>query len=103
MREEKRVMGKVRGMKWRVWDAVVGLVLGVVREVGVSAEMEDGVFEMLGELAGEREDVREVLEGLNPDALWLVEERARIEAGGKALVKPEAADGVEFRDVDISW
>ncbi|MCJ1451150.1 hypothetical protein MMC28_001485 [Mycoblastus sanguinarius] len=101
MREEGRVQGKRRGMKWRVWDAVVGLVVCVVRNVGVKGEMEDGVFEMLGGWAGQREDVRNVLEWLNADALWLIEEKTRIKEGGEALVPPMGIDGVEFREFGL--
>ncbi len=104
MREEVRVQGRrsrARGMKWKVWDGVVRLVVTVVRDVGVDGRMEDGVFEMLGGLVRDRLDVREVLEALNADALWLVEERARIKEGGRPLVRPEAMEGVVFRDVVI--
>lgn len=102
MSEEHRIQGKKgRGMRWRVWDAVVQLILVEVRDVGISVEMEDGVFEMLGGVAAERVDVREVLEGLNLDALWIVEEKARRSRGGERLVKPEGVGGVEFRDVEL--
>lgn len=102
MHEEQRVQGKKsRGMRWRVWDSVVQLMLVMVKDVGVSAEMEDGVFEMLGGLAAERADVREVLKELNADALWVVEEKARRTRGGERLVKPEGVDWVEFGDVEL--
>ena len=116
MREEVRVLGKgkgkgrekggkeimrqgPKGLRWRAWDAVVRLILVIAREVGVSPEMEDGVFAMLGEWASERKDVRDVLEEVNADALWLVELReGRIEG----LVRPQGVDGVDFRDVMLS-
>lgn len=102
MREEQRVQGKKgRGMRWRVWDAVVSLILTIIKDVGIGAEMEDAVFEMLGPLAGERGDITEVLEELNADALWVVEERVRRTNGGERLVKPEGVDGVVFRDVEL--
>lgn len=104
MREEVRVQGKssrARGMKWKVWDGVVRLIVTIVRDVGVDGDMEDGVFEMLGGLVGDRKDVRGALEGLNPDALWLVEEKARVKAGGTRLVRPKAVEGVEFKDVEV--
>lgn len=109
MREENRIYskgkGKVpRGMKWRVWDGVIHLLLLVVGDVGVNEDMEDGAFEALGGLAGERKDVRSVLEGLNADALWLVEEKARRNNGGVKLEKPVKLQGIvgwEFADVDL--
>lgn len=87
MREEVRVQGRRGGgMRWRVWDGMVRLVLGVVRGVvrgvGVEGEMEDGVFEMLGGWVGSSEDVREVLGELNADAVWLAEEKGRVGEGG---------------------
>ena len=77
------------------------LVLVVVKDVGVSDNMEDDVFDTIGSLAREREDVRSVLEELNSDALWLVEEKARRKDGGEKLVKPEGVGGWEFMDVDF--
>lgn len=106
MREETRIHSRgkgkgPRGMKWRVWDGVIQLLLVVVGNVGVDEDMEDRVFETLGSLAGERKDIRNVLEALNQDALWLVEEKARRNNGGQKLVKPEGIDGWEFADLDL--
>ena len=39
----------------------------------------------------------DMLEMLNADTLWLIEEKA----GGKALKKPHALEGVHFRDVKL--
>ena len=106
MKEESRIhsRGKARGpsgMKWKIWDGMVQLLLVTVKDVGVSDNMEDGVFETIGGLAEEREDVRSVLEDLNADALWLIEEKARMKNGGEALVKPESVGGWEFKDVGL--
>lgn len=87
-----------KGLKLRAWDAVVRLILVIAREVGLTPEMEDGVFEMLGGWAGERGDVRDVLEEVNADALWLVEVKAG-RGKGEGLVRPEGVEGWEFRDV----
>ncbi len=102
MRAERKGMGeRSRGAKWKVWDAVVGLVVAAVEWVGVAAEMEDGVFEMLGGWGDARGgEVRRCLEGLNADALWLVEERKRVEGGGVRLKAPRV-EGVVFREMDI--
>ena len=106
MTEEARIHNKERGrgpkgMKWKVWDAVIRLLVTTVKDVGVNEDMEDGLFEMLGSLSGEREDVRTMLEGLNADALWLVEEKARRKSGGEKLVQPEGIEGWDFGDVDL--
>ena len=100
MREEARVYGKgsrIKGTKWRVWDAVIELVLAILRHVGISDDVEDGLFEMLGGILEEKDGVREVLEGLNTDALWLLEEQARRRAGGGALQWPWEQGGRKFK------
>ena len=106
MREESRIHSKgkgkgPRGMKWRVWDGMIHLLLVVVVDVGLDENKEDGLFETLGGLAREREDVRSVLQGLNADALWLVEEKARMNNGGQNLVKPQGIEGWEFADLNL--
>ena len=53
-----------------------------------------------------KEEIREVLQLVNPDALWLLEEKARVRMGGERTVKPmvpkASGEGVwEFRDVEF--
>lgn len=94
MRVEQKMMGpRGGGLKRRAWEAVRGLVSTVVEWVGVRGGlMEDGVFEILGgegkeegeDGASEVEtmeprvdaDTRALLQGLNPDRLWLLEQKA---------------------------
>lgn len=123
---ERRKMGRVGGVLGRREGAVGGLVVGVVEWVGAGGEMEEGVWEMVeggvgggdgggrdgGGREGRERDVgergrgllegreREVLEGLNADMLWLVEERERVRRGGTGLEKP-VVEGWVFGDVDL--
>lgn len=108
---ERRRMGRVGGVLGRREGAVGGLVLGAVEWVGAEGEMEEGLWEMVEGVVGEgggREGRsglrdgrrREVLEGLNADMLWVVEERERVRRGGRALEKP-VVEGVVFGDVDL--
>lgn len=99
---EEKLLGCNRGggPRKRSWDSLRGLIIAVVQHVGVRMQMEDSVFNILGphlEVAG----VRQVLEGLNPDFLWLVEEKARMKAGGENLEKPLVPDGWELWDLDL--
>lgn len=99
---EEKSLGRNRagGPRKRAWDSLRGLIIAVVQYVGVRTQMEDSIFDMLGahlNVAG----VRQVLDGLNPDFLWLVEEKARMKAGGEKLEKPLVPDGWELWDLDL--
>ncbi|MCJ1464263.1 hypothetical protein MMC07_002876 [Pseudocyphellaria aurata] len=113
MRAERKMMGPrgggSGGLKHRAWEAVRGVVRAVVEWVGVTGgPMEDGAFEMLGgEGAGgsEREgesgdeatlldpDTRALLHGLNPDRLWLLDQRTAAAAGRRINGKSEGEGG----------
>ncbi len=92
----------VYGATYRVWDALVTMLVAVLRHVRVSDEMVDDALEMLGESLGTRADVREVLEGLNPDAVWLALERRREGRGGGAgLGAVPTMEGFVFKAVEF--
>lgn len=56
MQTEERIMGKTRrGIKGRAWEAITKFVVTVVEVVGVTSEMEDDVFDLLGETALEEQ------------------------------------------------
>ncbi|KAL8854953.1 MAG: hypothetical protein Q9221_000149 [Calogaya cf. arnoldii] len=82
MLHEEKTLGRSRtsrSMKFKPWDQMVALIVSMVVYVGITREMEDAVFEMLGgeALLRERQGVRAALEGVNPDAVWLLEEERR--------------------------
>ena len=73
MEAEKKGKGGrgLYSMVSKVWEAVVGLLVCVVGYVRVTDEMFDEVLEVLGDLVAEKREVREVLERINGDAVWL--------------------------------
>ncbi|KAI4265976.1 MAG: hypothetical protein L6R38_009037, partial [Xanthoria sp. 2 TBL-2021] len=110
MLHEEKTLGRSRasrGMKFKTWDQMVGLVVSMVEYVGITREMEDVVFEMLGgeALVRGREGVRGALEGVNPDAVWLLEEqkRSRKEDGWDEEweKRKPVVEGWEFRSVEF--
>lgn len=101
---ERKAMGR-GGMRQRVWEGAMALLGSVVEWVGVSGEMEDDIWELVGEGVerGNGESLRAlrgVLEVLNPDAMWLIEERARLKMGGESMEKP-VLEGVEFPSIEF--
>ncbi|KAI4230426.1 MAG: hypothetical protein L6R36_000055 [Xanthoria steineri] len=110
MLHEEKTLGRSRtsrGIKAKTWDQMVGLVVSMVEYVGITREMEDGVFEMMGgePLARGRDGVRGALEGVNPDAVWLLEEakRSRKEDGWDEELEKRnpVIEGWEFRSVNF--
>ncbi|SPO02790.1 uncharacterized protein DNG_05465 [Cephalotrichum gorgonifer] len=64
----------------KVWEAVVDLLVAVVSHVRVEDEMFDEILGILGDLITVRRDVREALEVVNADAVWLeLYERGEVE------------------------
>jgi hypothetical protein len=91
--EKKRVYSQ----NSQVWEAVVGLLMGIVGYVGIGDECFDEVLEVLGRLVWERESVRGVLEGVNADAVWLVMfEAGRIE---KEKLETPVMEGWRFTEL----
>jgi hypothetical protein len=77
---KKKAEGERRGkhgrgthaLSWQVWDALVGLLVAILKYVRIN----DGMFdEALDILSGrfDRVDVREALETINAEAVWLVD------------------------------
>ncbi|KAE9367842.1 hypothetical protein N431DRAFT_383829 [Stipitochalara longipes BDJ] len=56
----------------QVWEAVIALLLAVVRNVRIDDWMLDDLLELLGDLIWQRKELRDALEVVNSDAVWLV-------------------------------
>lgn len=80
----------------KVWDAVVDMLVAVVSHVRIEDEMFDEVVDVLEDLILAREDVREALEVVNADAVWLkLYERGEVEWRAAPVV-----EGFEFVEMD---
>ena len=109
MLHETKTLGRARAersLKFKTWDALVRLVVVIVTHVGITREMEDPVFEMVGgeALRRGREGVREMLEGVNPGTLWLLEEERRVRDGGVdggGRWKVPVVEGWDFVEVEL--
>ncbi|KAL8984928.1 MAG: hypothetical protein Q9205_001244 [Flavoplaca limonia] len=110
MLHEEKTLGRSRAsrsLKFKTWDQMVGLLVTMVVYVGITREMEDAVFEMLGgeALLRRREGVRDALEGLNPDAVWSLEEEGNSKKDEgwdeKWEKRKPVVDGWEFKDVEF--
>ncbi|KND92337.1 TEL2-interacting protein 1 [Tolypocladium ophioglossoides CBS 100239] len=64
----------------RVWEAVVKLLTAIISYVQVDDEMFDQILDLLSDTLENSQEVREALETINADAVWLVRyERGHIE------------------------
>lgn len=80
----------------KVWDAVVDLLVAVVSHVRIEDEMFDEVVDVLEDLILARSDVREALEVVNADAVWLkLYERGEVEWRPAPVV-----EGFEFVEME---
>ncbi|KAK3322136.1 armadillo-type protein [Apodospora peruviana] len=82
----------------QLWDAAVELLTAMVRYVRIDDDMFDEVLELLVDvcvLPGQRgDDVREALEAINADAVWLaLYKRGRVEMKAE---QSEPVDGLGF-------
>lgn len=75
LEKERRVrtanMG-IHGVNYKVWDTILGMIEALVRYVGVQDEVLDDVCEMVGgKVLSEQRGLREALEEVAPEAVWL--------------------------------
>ncbi|RDA87731.1 hypothetical protein CP532_1761 [Ophiocordyceps camponoti-leonardi (nom. inval.)] len=78
----------------RLWAAAVKLLTSIVSYVRVEDQMFDDILDLLSDVLETNSEVREALETINLDAVWLVRyERGHIEP----LPTPEGADFVPMK------
>ncbi|KAF4472309.1 hypothetical protein FALBO_781 [Fusarium albosuccineum] len=76
----------------RVWEATVELLTAMVTFVHVDEDMFDDILDLLSDVLERNSRVREALEAVNGDAVWL----SRYERGNVEWLPTPRLDGVEF-------
>lgn len=76
----------------KMWEAVVELLTAVVEYVRVDAVMFDDMVDLLADVMERKPEVKEALEVINADAVWL----ARYERGRIEIRPTPVMDGVQF-------
>ncbi|CCC10581.1 unnamed protein product [Sordaria macrospora k-hell] len=85
----------------QLWDAALGLITAILRYVRVDDEMFDDMLEVMVDVLHEpeRRGLKEALETINADAVWLaLYERGRVK-GIKS--RPRSVDGLGFEFVRV--
>jgi len=85
----------------QIWEALVGMFVEVALYVRMDADMEDDLMDMLGRLIERRQDVRDALEALNPDAVWLHLEMQRQRQDGYETPPIPTMKGFKFKPLII--
>ncbi|KAF9761797.1 hypothetical protein IL306_003700 [Fusarium sp. DS 682] len=82
----------------RVWEGTVELLTALVSHVQVDEEMFDEILDLLSDVLERNVEVREALEAVNGDAVWL----SRYERGNVEWLPTPQMDGVQFTPMAIS-
>ncbi|KHO00670.1 HEAT repeat protein [Metarhizium album ARSEF 1941] len=80
----------------KMWEAVVMLLTAVVEYVRVDDAMFEDILDILADVMESNKEVREALEVVNADAVWLV----RYEKGRVDLLPAPVVDGFEFVEME---
>lgn len=79
----------------KLWDAIIGLLEAIVTNVRVEDEMFDEILVLLEDVLEEKQSVREALEVVNADAVWLARlQRGTVDAGPTPRI-----DDLQFADI----
>lgn len=72
--QEKKKVG-ARGtytLASQVWEAILRLMTAILTYVRLEDEIFDNLLDLLGSLAWEKDEIKNAMKAVNPDALWLV-------------------------------
>ncbi|EGY15496.1 uncharacterized protein VDAG_06660 [Verticillium dahliae VdLs.17] len=79
----------------QTWEAVVRLLIAIVRHVRIEDEIYDGVLALLADRLEHDNDAREALEVINADAVWF----CLYERGAVEILPTPVMEGVTFPDM----
>ncbi|KAI8715425.1 hypothetical protein NCS52_01050100 [Fusarium sp. LHS14.1] len=82
----------------RVWEATIELLTAIVSHVHVDEDMFDDILDLLSDVLERNVGVREALEAVNGDAVWLV----RYERGNVEPLPTPRMDGIVFAAMAIA-
>lgn len=80
----------------KMWEAVVDLLTAIVEYVRIDDDMFDDILDILVDVMERKSEVREALEVINADAVWL----ARYERGRVEILPTPVMEGVKFADME---
>lgn len=86
---------------YQTWDALVKVLVTILSSVRIEAGMEDDIFDMLGDYIDVRQDIREAITYLNPDAAWLETQRQLQLRRGLERTPVPVTRGVVFKQIII--
>jgi hypothetical protein len=92
MEREQKARRGVYAQSSQVWEGIVSLLVTIVGYVRIDEDMFDDVVDVLGELVWERAEIKEVLEVINADTVWL----AMQVAGKNGRLERPVMEGFEF-------
>ncbi|KAH7182702.1 armadillo-type protein [Fusarium flagelliforme] len=82
----------------RLWEGTVELLTALVSYVQIDEEMFDDILDLLAEVLERNVQVREALEAINKDAVWL----SRYERGNVEWLPTPKMNGVQFATMAMS-
>lgn len=79
----------------KLWEAVVSLLTAIVSYVRIDSSMFDDILDLLADVLERNHEVREALDNVNADAVWLV----RYERGHIEHQEPPVVEGWTFTEM----
>ena len=86
---------------YQMWDALVKLCCRLIEFVRIDASVQDDLMDLIGPYVGSRSDVRDALNAMNPDAVWLEVEAQRQRLPNAETWVPPITKDLIFTEVKL--